>query len=96
MRLTVQGREYRAAVCSHMAALKLDNEGLDCRVEVYIRLNPPTNAKRDIDNFLKSPLDAITHSGFWVDDSIVDRLTVARGDKEAGGSILVTVMGIED
>ena len=44
-----------------------------------ITLFPPDRRKRDLDNYLKALFDAITKSGFWVDDSQIDQLMVYRG-----------------
>ncbi|NBW22487.1 MAG: RusA family crossover junction endodeoxyribonuclease, partial [Caulobacteraceae bacterium] len=38
-------------------------------VRVVIEAFPPDRRKRDLDNILKSLLDALTHAGVWEDDS---------------------------
>lgn len=91
MILSKRGREYRKLVIDHMKDLGLLDEALDCRLSVVIRLYGPTNAKRDIDNFLKSPLDALTHCNFWVDDSQIDSLKIVRCEKVKGGRLDVIV-----
>lgn len=89
--LTKKGRDYRKAVIEHMRSIGLIDEGLDCRLSVLIRLYGPTNAKRDIDNFIKSPLDALTHCNFWMDDSQIDELRVVRCEKVKGGRLDLVV-----
>ena len=60
-------------------------------VEVIIRLYPPDNRKRDIDNHVKSTLDLVSRAGIWVDDSQVDKLTVIRDDVTPGGLIEISI-----
>ena len=49
------------------------------RLHVEIIFYPPDKRLRDLDNYLKALLDAITLTGFWTDDSIIDQLVVFRG-----------------
>lgn len=93
--LTKKGREYRKVVASRMQELGLYGELLDGRLSVIIHLHGPTNARRDIDNFLKSPLDALTHAEFWVDDSQIDSIKVVRKEKVKGGRIDLMVSIIQ-
>jgi len=39
---------------------------------------PPDRRRRDLDNLLKSVLDALEHAGVYADDSQVDLLVVRR------------------
>ncbi len=96
MILTKKGREYRKLVYDHMAELGLCGELVAGPVSISIVLHGPTNAKRDLDNFLKSPLDALTNCGFWHDDSQVNRLKIVRGEKVKGGRLDITVEKLED
>ena len=91
MILTARGRAYRAEAIKAMQSLNLDNEALSGRLEVHLTLNPKTNRKYDIDNFCKSLFDAITKSGFWVDDEQIDKLVVKKGKKVKGGRVQVSV-----
>jgi len=92
--LSKRGREYREAAIQAIKDQGLSGEKLDSRLSVYIRMHPPTLAKRDVDNFLKAPLDALTHAGFWVDDEQIDKLTICRAEKIKGGKLIVTVREI--
>jgi crossover junction endodeoxyribonuclease RusA len=63
----------------------------DARIAVYILLKMPDRRRRDVDNYLKSLLDAITEAKVWNDDSQIDLLTIERGEIEADGRALVEV-----
>ncbi|NBW20709.1 MAG: RusA family crossover junction endodeoxyribonuclease [Caulobacteraceae bacterium] len=47
-------------------------------VRVVIEAFPPDRRKRDLDNILKSLLDALTHAGVWEDDSQIEDLRIYR------------------
>ncbi len=56
-------------------------------MEVY--LFPPDRRKRDLDNYMKGLLDALTNAGLWDDDSLIDQLHIYRGEIVSGGSVRV-------
>ena len=91
MILSKRGREYRTAVAAELVQLGLHGEGLDGDLAVSITLNPPSLRRYDVDNFTKSLFDALTAAGFWLDDSQVSRMTVEKGEKVAGGKLVVKV-----
>lgn len=53
----------------------------------------PHTAKPDIDNLTKAVLDALTHDGWWRDDSQVIKLEVSKyyapKDEHAGASVYI-------
>jgi crossover junction endodeoxyribonuclease RusA len=81
------GREYRQLV----ALLVRERHQIAERIAVTITACPPDRRRRDLDNMLKAPLDALTFAGVWLDDSQIDRLTIARGDVCKGGRLLVAI-----
>lgn len=94
--ISSRGREYRKAVSTVVA----DRHGLcsplfpsQDRLSVTCLLFPPDRRKRDIDNVLKSLLDALQHAGVYDDDSQIDRLEIARM-AERRGQVLVQVCSI--
>lgn len=89
--LTKRGREYRAEAIEEMRLLGLSREMLSERLSVRIKLYMPDKRRRDIDNYLKSLLDALTKAEFWVDDEQIDKLTVERCDVVKGGNVIVEV-----
>lgn len=89
--LTKRGREYRANAIGAMQCHGLQGERLSERLSVRIKLYMPDRRVRDIDNYLKSLLDALTKSEFWIDDEQIDKLTVERCGIEKGGKAIVEV-----
>ncbi len=65
------------------------------RLSVYIVASPPDRRRRDLDNILKSLLDALTASGVWGDDSQIDSLYIDRGEVETGGRVIVAISAIK-
>jgi crossover junction endodeoxyribonuclease RusA len=52
------------------------------RVGVTMELYPPDRRKRDIDNYCKGPLDALTHAGVWEDDEQIDELHIYKREAD--------------
>lgn len=77
MLISAKGRAYRAEVIGVVlvARMKLMLSG---RLHVRLSLCPPDLRRRDVDNFSKALLDALTHAGVWLDDSQIDLMTVIR------------------
>lgn len=65
-------------------------------VAVIMRLCPPDKRKRDIDNYVKAVLDALTSAKVWLDDSLVDKLYLERGAKYRGGCVCLSVHGVDE
>lgn len=55
------------------------------RINVEVVLFPPDGRRRDLDNHMKALLDACTVAGLWEDDSLIDQLTILRGEVVKGG-----------
>ena len=70
------GRVFRQAVCSILAAAKV--QPLDGPLAVAVEVYPPDKRRRDIDNVQKALLDALAHGGAYHDDSQIARLTIER------------------
>lgn len=64
------------------------------RLSVTISLFPPDKRVRDIDNVIKSLLDALCQAGAFVDDSQIDRLYVFRDSITKGGKCEVIIEDI--
>lgn len=83
------GRAFRTAVCALLAARNV--QPLDGPLAVQIEVFPPDRRRRDLDNCLKSLLDALQHGGAYGDDSQIVRLTIEKGDPLDGGKTLVQI-----
>lgn len=90
--ISAAGRDYRKAVqvASIFAGVRRQPPSLD-RLAVRITAYPPDRRHRDLDNLLKAPLDALTHAGWWRDDSQIDELQITRGEVVALGAIFVGI-----
>ena len=86
-----KARAYQVDAVAAIVSAGLDEEGIDGPVRITITLNPPTLARYDVDGRPKGILDAITASGFWLDDSQVQSMTVEKGEKVKGGNAVVKV-----
>ena len=62
---------------------------LDESIFMEVYLFPPDRRKRDLDNYMKGLLDALTEAGIWDDDSLIDQLHIYRGVIVNGGSVRV-------
>ena len=84
-----KGKEFREAV--FLCSLNARQGVLNGRLEVKVYLYPPDKRKRDIDNVLKSLLDAMEHASIYENDSQIDKLCITRMEVAAGGYCEVTI-----
>lgn len=93
--ISAEGREYRRNVAK-LVGLEAGRSALAGRLEVSIVACPPDNRKRDLDNLLKSLLDALAHAGVYADDGQIDRLSISRGPvMRSGGRVCVGVQEMQ-
>jgi len=86
--IAAEGKKYREAV--GYAILEAGRRELGTgAVEIAVRVWPPDNRKRDLDNVLKALLDALEASRVYADDSQIDRLVVERRPVLKGGQVTV-------
>lgn len=84
-----EGRRFRARVGAMLALRRIDPiaGSLDVRVTVH----PPDRRRRDLDNAMKSLLDALEHGGAYGDDFQIDYLDITRGNVVPEGKVIVHI-----
>ena len=90
-----QGREYRAAVSYAVQKSKITGFKKS-RIAVDIRVYPPDRRRRDIDNMLKAPLDALQAAGVYDDDGQIDELRIVRGQLVKPGKLCISISEIRE
>lgn len=78
------GRDYRAAVMDQIDQQLNGFDTITDLVKLEVEAWMPDNRKRDLDNICKALFDAITHSGLWADDSLIDDQRVYRARDNTG------------
>jgi crossover junction endodeoxyribonuclease RusA len=91
--LTKDAKQYRLQVQDIVAAA--GHPTLEGRLAVFVAVYPANRIRQDIDNRLKSLLDALTQSGVWNDDEQIDDLHIIRREVVKGGkvSVVISVIG---
>lgn len=87
------GKRYRRDVVLivRQQRLKLNLSG---RLAIKVIAEPPDKRRRDLDNILKAPLDALTHAGVLMDDEQFDEINIVRGQPVSGGRLGVKIYPI--
>lgn len=75
--ISAKGKAYRELVNFHSIKHRGKFKKED-RLSVHIEAYPPDKRKRDLDNVLKSLLDALQHAGVYHDDEQIDTLSISR------------------
>lgn len=98
--ISARGQEYRTnqilsiKMQLYKQSLKYIDTPLKCIIDLYL----PDKRKRDIDNILKCLLDTLTHSGVYVDDSLIYDLHVIKHkfDKSMSNFVIVKLEKLEN
>lgn len=98
--LAPKGRTYRAYVAGKILAMRahgvLPKAPLAGDLAMTMELYPPDRRRRDVDNYSKAVLDALTHARLWRDDSQIKRQTVEVCEPRAGGQVVLSISGLEE
>lgn len=93
--ISAAGRDFRREIQKYGTLLRLEKklplESILGKLDVSIILYPPDSRRRDLDNYFKAPLDALTHAKVWGDDSQIKRLSDEWGDRVKGGGFRLIV-----
>lgn len=65
------------------------------RLRVLIELVMPDRRRRDVDNYAKAALDALTHAEVYGDDCQIDELIVRRLHVEPPGCVDIVISEVE-
>jgi crossover junction endodeoxyribonuclease RusA len=93
--ISKKGREYKKAVLDHCMRFGVKPFGED-KISISIIAYYPDRRRRDLDNLLKAPLDAMMKAGVYQDDSQVESLSIKKGDQEKPGMIFIDIEALED
>ncbi|MEQ9941077.1 RusA family crossover junction endodeoxyribonuclease [Pectobacterium aroidearum] len=90
--VSAKGRTFRAqAIACVLEQLHRKPKAITTLVAVTITFYPPDRRTRDMDNYLKAPLDALTHAGVWTDDSQIKRMLLEWGPVTKGGKAEIVI-----
>lgn len=84
-----RGRKFREEVAALLAARGV--QPATGRLAVSIEVYPPDRRKRDLDNLLKSVIDAVQHGGAFPDDSRIVWLLIYHAQRMPGGKVVVSI-----
>ena len=87
--LSAKARAYRANVEGHCLIGKIRRMLGPLAVKLW--LQPPDKRRRDVDNYSKGLLDALTKAGAWDDDSQIMDLSITMCEPVKGGGVTVEV-----
>lgn len=87
--LKQSAHEFRSQVSEAVAEQGIKLEG---RLAIFVSLYAPTRREYDIDNRLKSLLDALQNAGVFDDDEQIDWLWVGRREVVRGGMCKVVIV----
>lgn len=82
--ISAQGKDYRTLVFKESKEYH-GNFQENVRLSLYIEAYPPDRRKRDLDNVLKSLLDALQNAEIYRDDNQIDCLSIIRKTELKGG-----------
>lgn len=88
--ITAKGKQFRENIIESVHE-QVPGLHIDERMYVEVTLYPPDRRIRDLDNYMKALLDALTHSKLWEDDSLIDQLVIHRGVQTTRGAVVIEI-----
>jgi len=89
MYLKKSGNAYRDVVAKSVTEQHAKDIICGQRIWVEVVLHPPDQRIRDLGNYDKCLMDALTHAGVWDDDSQIDQQMLLRGVPIRGGMVKI-------
>ena len=80
-----EGRAFRDQALKQCQGAQKFTGGVGVRIWAH----PPDRRRRDLDNLLKAPLDALQHGGIYEDDYQVGEIHLHRGECVPGGKLVI-------
>ena len=90
--ISAKGRRYRADVLHACLTAKPRPVRILGPISMLIAWHPCDKRRRDIDNILKAPLDAMAHAGLYEDDSQIERLAVEKLEQVKNGKLVINIV----
>jgi crossover junction endodeoxyribonuclease RusA len=87
--ISKEGRRYREAVAAICQEQRIAFG--DVALSLSITAHPPDRRRRDLDNLLKAPLDAMQAAGVYQDDYQIEVIHLERGECVRNGSLIVEI-----
>lgn len=92
--ISAAGRAYRIAVGRYVLQNLRRLAGVtpyQGKIGIHIAASFPDDRKRDLDNLLKAPFDALTHARIWKDDSQIQDFLIRRVENVKGGQLVLDI-----
>ena len=91
--ISMKGKKFRADVEAEVEE-QMANLGVipfEHQLNVTVVVHMPDKRIRDIANYMKALMDALTKAGVWEDDSQIDQLAIYRGVRCYGGAVRMAI-----
>ena len=88
--ISLKGRKFRAETEAEVRE-QFPFDPLDGQLLVEVIIHMPDKRRRDLDNYMKPLLDALTLAGVWEDDVLIDQLAIYRGTNIYGGKVRLRI-----
>lgn len=88
-------KAYQSAIQKKFKERYPEHTPVECKVQVRMRFRIARETRRDVDNLIKIPLDALNGLA-WKDDSLVYKLTVEKlPSKDKEDSVMFVIKKFE-